>query len=116
MKRLEKVKKGLQCCLPRDEEQCGEYPYFGVGCYDARIAETLECFDRLKAERDTLLKIVSEAGAACDVCRHGDNVGTKCEAADFRCKECKEDCLCKTCSNASNFEYKGLNDQGGGES
>ncbi len=56
MKMPEEIKKGLECCLPRDEEWCGPCPYGNEGCYTARIDDTIAYIQQLERERDAVIE------------------------------------------------------------
>lgn len=62
MKTFEEIKKGLECCVPYEEdESCGECPYKGEGnsketCYERKTADTLAYIEQLKRERDAVIE------------------------------------------------------------
>ena len=89
MKTPDEIKKGLECCsAPREDEQCRQCPYAPNNgyCVDKLTrdalwymvelkAENVQRADRiirLEAERDALLKYITDSTwAACDICKHG---------------------------------------------
>lgn len=94
MKTPEEIKKGLECCLPRDEEWCYTCPYSNEGCYTARIDDTLAYIQQLERERDALLADLTTACAdvpnPCPVCGHWRTDWAKpgCELNGLTCKWC----------------------------
>lgn len=85
MKTPEEIKKGLECCLPRDEEWCGICPYSNEGCYTARIDDTIDYIQQLERERDTLMAQVRIGGRPCDTCKYceDDYPGMPCESCQI---------------------------------
>ena len=93
MKTPEEIKKGLECCLPRDEEWCGMCPYSNEGCYTARIDDTLAYIQQLEAQRNALiadLNAVCKSVNVCLACSHYRTDWPKpgCELNGLTCKWC----------------------------
>ena len=103
----DEIKKGLECCTSRD---CGgsKCPYFNEkSCNATKSADALayiqqlesgllvqagviatmrERMQQLVAERDALLKYITDSTwAACDICKHG-----KDGASAMNCKHIRE--------------------------
>lgn len=121
MKTPEEIKRGLECCGDARGE-CSKCPYNGV-CFAEGLVIPMarEALDRIleleasivhaKMERDALLDILVEAtrdGCVCTGCKHSTGIDDACEANDFDCNECKVMCMCRTCKDNSNYEWRGV--------
>ncbi len=62
-------------------------------------------FEQANKARDALYTIAQDPDeGTCKVCEHeGWRSVNDCTEADFMCRNCKADCYCKDCHNASNF-------------
>lgn len=62
---------------------------------------------RLAADAlEAALADLKKADIECDFCVHNGK-DAPCEAADCDCSICTEDCVCKTCRDNSNWQWRG---------
>ena len=66
-----------------------------------------EELDRVKAERDAAVKDIL-ARDHCDVCKHNHGESDQCEANEYDCNGCKAPCMCASCRDESNWQWRGL--------
>ena len=66
-----------------------------------------EELDRVKAERDAAVKDIL-ARDHCDVCKHNHGDSDQCEANEYDCNGCKAPCMCASCRDESNWQWRGL--------
>ena len=75
------------------------------------VASALESMqeelDRVKAERDVAVKDIL-ARDHCDVCKHNHGDSDQCEANEYDCNGCKAPCMCASCRDESNWQWRGL--------
>lgn len=70
MKNADEIKKALECCF-QNSEQCGDCPYYPVSCDRELVRDAREYICQLEAERDFLLKYMTDSTFAfCDICKH----------------------------------------------
>lgn len=75
------------------------------------VASALESMqeelNRVKAERDAAVKDIL-ARDHCDVCKHNHGDSDQCEANEYDCNGCKAPCMCASCRDESNWQWRGL--------
>ena len=112
--------KALLCCTgsPRIKDCKERCRYFRGGNMNKCIpdmgkdvASALESMqeelDRVKAERDAAVKDIL-ARDHCDVCKHNHGDSDQCEANEYDCNGCKAPCMCASCRDESNWQWRGL--------
>ena len=62
----------------------------------------------IKLEQDlgAVLADLKKVDMECDFCGHNQE-NAPCDAADCDCSICTEDCVCKTCRDNSNWQWRG---------
>ena len=66
-----------------------------------------EELDRVKADRDVAVKDIL-ARDHCDVCKHKYGDSDQCEANEYDCNGCKAPCMCASCRDESNWQWRGM--------
>lgn len=63
-------------------------------------------------ERDAAIADLKEADiVSCEHCRHQKTCPVPCEEVDIDCSVCPADCMCKTCRDNSNWEWRGVKEE-----
>lgn len=119
MRKPDEIKKGLEIYLTTDEETCekmcrgnkNDCPYKGMPaitgqhCGQIILEDALSLIRQLKAERDFLLKYITDSTwAACNICKHEPNDGS----GVMGCKHIRE-------VGVPCFEWRGMPGDAGGE-
>lgn len=117
---VNEIVKALLCCTgsPRIKDCKERCRYFRGGDMNKCIpdmgkdvASALESMqeelDRVKAERDAAVKDIL-ARDHCDVCKHNHGDSDQCEANEYDCNGCKAPCMCASCRDESNWQWRGL--------
>lgn len=61
---------------------------------------------QLEQDLGAVLAAIKKADVECDFCVHNIK-DAPCDAADCDCSICTEDCVCKTCRDNSNWQWRG---------
>ena len=112
MKKLEEIKRGLEC------DDCKSCPWRG-GEDDCLWSDdfALAYIRLLEAENAALKKALSFADVDCSYCRYALENNPYCELVDGDCGNCahRKTCPCTTCTrNNCHWEWCGLPDDAGG--
>ena len=82
-----------------------------------QLREALAELERVKRERDAALNDlkIADFWGNCQFCKHVDDHDAACETNDYLCCDCQEPtCACKTCANATGWEWRGPCAENGG--
>lgn len=75
---------------------------------NAQLRNQLQAMER---ERDHALKLLGRIDLDCRYCAHNIQDESECERNNFQCSKCKADCICKECTEGSNWKWKGVEDE-----
>ena len=116
----EEIKKGLVCCID------GNIPCNSMCVYDectfdackyALLDDAIAYIEQLEAERDAAIADIKESDVLheCEHCAHRRMTQEEeeaCERNGFECMKCAAECKCKSCRNGSNWEWRGVKEEG----
>lgn len=74
---------------------------------DRMALDAADLLEKLNAERDAAVKDIL-ARDHCDVCKHNHGDSDQCEANEYDCNGCKAPCMCASCRDESNWQWRGL--------
>ena len=80
----------------------------------AKVARMAAEIERLKTDFDAAVADIKH-NDNCDVCKYTKYDGARDES-DFDCETCKNACPCATCRNESNWQWRGHQEAGKGDS
>ena len=61
-----------------------------------------------RTELDAAIADLKAVDIDCKMCAHAGQYNDVCESNDCNCIYCDADCICRSCRNNSNYQWRGL--------
>ena len=118
MKTPEDIKKGLELCsADYGNLNCNKCTYesdpYSASCITELEKDALAYIQQLERERDAAVAQLKEVDVSsyfeCAHCKHEE----LCDSPVWPCNDCdNEECPCHTCSEGSNWQWRGVKNDG----
>lgn len=118
------IRSGIRYAIVGNAINLLDNQHEALACKDAAIAEqsrqlkaALAELEQVKRERDAALNDlkIADFWGNCQFCKYVGDHDAACETNDYLCCDCQEPtCACKTCANATGWEWRGPCAENGG--